>query len=61
MILLSDNFVVLDECFFRGPGLNVMRDIPKEYKVPSDTSVTFSKYLSTLDEAVFEEEKVCLK
>lgn len=58
MVLLSDNFVILDECFFRAPGLNVMRDVPKAYLIPADTPVSFDKYLATLDEAVFEEEKV---
>lgn len=59
MVLLSDNFVILDECFFRAPGLNTMRDVPKSYRIPTDTSVSFDKFLATLDEAVFEEEKVC--
>lgn len=60
MVLLSDNFTILDECFFRAPGLDIMRDIPKTYNVPADTQVSFDKYLATLDEAVFQEEKVGL-
>lgn len=61
MVLLSEKFVILDECFFRAPGLDIMRDIPKAYVVPSDTKVSFEKHIATLDNAVFEEEKVCLK
>lgn len=57
MVLLSDKFVILDECFYRAPGINVLRDIPKQYQIPSDTSVSFDKHLATSDEAVFEEEK----
>ncbi|KAK9899090.1 hypothetical protein P389DRAFT_209107 [Cystobasidium minutum MCA 4210] len=57
MVLLSDNFVILDECFFRAPGLGIMRDIPKDYKLPSDTQVSFEKHIATLDEAVYEEQK----
>lgn len=61
MVLLSEKFVILDECFFRAPGLDVMRDVPKPYIVPSDTKVSFEKHIATLDNAVFEEEKVCFE
>jgi hypothetical protein len=55
---MSDQFVVLDECFYRPPGIHNLRDIPKSYKIPLETNATFDKHVATVEEAVFEEEKV---
>lgn len=57
-VLFSDKFIELDDCFFRLPGVTSHRDIPKEVKLAEDLEVEFEKHLATIQELVFEEEKV---
>ena len=59
-VLFSDKFIELDDCFFRLPGLTSHRDIPKEVKLAEDLEVEFERHLATIQELVFEEEKVGL-
>ena len=61
MILVDDKFVELDDCFFRIPGIRSLSDVPKTVKLADGVQVDFEKHIATVEDFVFEEEKVSIR
>lgn len=58
MLLVDEKFAELDDCFFRIPGIQSLSDVPKSVVLAEGVQVDFDKHIATVEELVFEEEKV---
>lgn len=58
MLLFDDKFVGLDDCFFRIPGFKSLSDVPRSVILAEDVQVDFDRHIATVDQLVFEEERV---